>query len=188
MGGLRIHNTAEVSEKADIGEGTFVWNNAQVREGAKIGRNCIISKNVYIDRDVEIGDNSKVQNNSSVYRGVKIEDGVFIGPHVCLTNDKTPRAVNPDGSVKKDSDWKVSETKVKKGASIGAGSIILPGVIIGRFAMIGAGSVVTKDIPDHVLVYGNPATEKGYVCICGNKLNENMVCDICGFSLKDKSK
>lgn len=188
MSGLRIHNTAEVSEKADIGEGTFVWNNAQIREGAKIGRNCIISKNVYIDFKVEIGDNVKIQNNVSVYHGVKIGDGVFIGPNVCLINDKHPRAINPDGSSKKESDWTVSETKVKKDASIGAGSIILPGVVIGEFSIIGAGSIVTKDVPDHVLVYGNPATEKGYICVCGNKLNENMVCDICGFSLKDKSK
>ena len=169
---VKIHPTAEVSDKAQIGEGTQVWNQAQIREGVKIGRNCTISKNAYIDFNVEIGSNVKIQNNASVYHGVTIEDSVFIGPHVCLINDKTPRAINPDGSLKSKSDWEASETRIKKGASIGAGSVILPRIIIGEFAMVGAGSVVTKDVPDYGLVYGNPAKLSGHVDKSGKKQND----------------
>lgn len=167
-----IHETADVSNKANIGKNTKIWHQAQVRENVKIGENCIIGKNVYIDFGVEIGDNVKIQNNSSIYHGSKIEDGVFIGPHVILTNDKTPRAINPDGTLKTDHDWEEGKTLIKKGASIGAGSIILPDTTIGEFAMIGAGSVVTKDVPDYCLTYGNPAEIKGKVCKCGKKAKE----------------
>jgi UDP-2-acetamido-3-amino-2,3-dideoxy-glucuronate N-acetyltransferase len=158
-----IHPSADVSSKAIIGNNVMIWNNAQVRENAQIGENSILSKNVYIDFGVKIGKNCKIQNNVSVYHGVSIEDGVFVGPHVCFTNDKNPRAINPDFTMKNSSDWKISEITVKRGASIGANSTILPGVRIGKFAMIGAGSVVTKDIPDFSLAYGNPATVKGKV-------------------------
>jgi acetyltransferase-like isoleucine patch superfamily enzyme len=184
MHGVKIHSTAEVSKKAVIGKGTCIWNQAQVREGAKIGSDCIISKNVYIDFDVKIGNNVKIQNNSSIYHGVTIEDGVFIGPHVCLTNDKKPRAINNDGSLRKSNDWIVSKTIIKKGASIGAGSIILPGIVIGEYAMIGAGSVVTKNVAPYTLAYGNPAVEKGNACICGEKLNNKIKCSHCGFKMK----
>lgn len=173
-----IHKTAEVSEKARIGEGTRVWNWVQIREDAVIGKNCIISKGAYIDFGVKIGNNVKIQNNVSVYHGVTIEDGVFVGPHVCFTNDKIPRAVNPDGSLKSASDWKVSECIVGEGAAIGANSTILPGVNIGKWALIGSGSVVTKDVPDFGLVYGNPAKLHGYVCKCGNRINGK--CNVCG--------
>lgn len=164
-----IHPTADVSAKAKLGEGTKVWNWAQIRENADIGRNCIISKSVYIDFGVKIGDNVKIQNNVSVYHGVTIERGVFLGPHVCFTNDKIPRAVNPDFSLKSADDWVVCPTLVKEGAAIGANSTILPGVTIGRFALIGAGSVVTKDIPDFGLAYGNPAKVVGRVDAHGRK-------------------
>ncbi len=170
MRGVKIHSTAEVSKKAIIGKGTYVWNQVQVREGAKIGNNCIISKNVYIDFNVKIGNNVKIQNNASVYHGVKIEDGAFIGPHVCLINDKKPRAINKDGSLRKSDEWTVSNTIIKKGASIGAGSIILPGIVVGEYAMIGAGSVVTKNVSDYGLVYGNPAKLAGYVDKSGKKV------------------
>lgn len=167
---IRIHPTAEVSERASIGDGTSIWNNAQVREDAVIGKHCIIGKGVYIDAGVVIGDNVKIQNNVSVFHGVTIEDGVFIGPHVCFTNDMLPRAINPDGTLKSAQDWMVVNTVVRYGASIGANATIVCGVTIGMWAMVGAGSVVTKDVPDHGLVYGNPATLRGYVCKCGQKL------------------
>jgi acetyltransferase-like isoleucine patch superfamily enzyme len=180
-----IHPTADISPKARIGEGTKIWNQAQIRENAQIGVNCIISKNVYIDFDVKIGNNVKIQNNVSVYHGVTIEDGVFIGPHVCFTNDENPRAINPDESLKKSEDWEILKILVKKGASIGANSVILPGITIGEFALIGAGSVVTKDIPDYAIVVGNPSKQVGYVCKCGMRLEENKKCMECGLSLSN---
>jgi len=167
---VSIHPTADVSKQAKIGANTKIWNQSQVREGCVIGENCIISKNCYIDFDVKIGNNVKIQNNSSAYHGVTIEDGVFIGPHACLTNDKFPRAINEDGSLKNNSDWEAGKILIKKGASIGACSVILPNVTIGQFAMIGSGSVVTKDVPDFGLVYGNPAKLHGYVDKKGNKV------------------
>ena len=165
--GIRIHATAEVSDKAEIGEGSSIWHHAQVREGVKIGVNSIIGKGVYVDAGVPIGDNVKIQNYVSVYHGVVIEDGVFVGPHVCFTNDMRPRAVNPDGSLKAADDWVLSETLVKRGAALGANSTIRCGITIGEWAMIGSGSVVTKDVPAHGLVYGNPARLHGFVCACG---------------------
>ena len=180
-----IHPTADVSPNARIGKGTNIWNQAQIRENAQIGDNCIISKNVYIDFDVKIGNNVKIQNNVSIYHGVTIEDGVFIGPHACFTNDKKPRAINPDGTLKKSDDWEVSKILVKKGASIGANSTILPGILIGEFALIGAGSVVTKNVPDYASVIGNPSRQVYYVCKCAKKLEKNKKCNTCGLSLSD---
>ena len=166
---FKKHETAEVADKAEIGDGTSVWHFSHVREGAKIGKNCIIGQSVYIDSGVKIGSNVKIQNNVSVYHGVTIEDGVFVGPHVCFTNDLKPRAINPDRSLKSGDDWEVSKTLVKKGASIGANSTIISGITIGEFCMIGAGSVVTKDVPAFALVYGNPAKIMGEVDKRGNK-------------------
>ena len=169
---IRIHPTAEVSEKIEIGDGTSIWHHAQVREGVKIGINCIIGKGVYVDAGVPIGNNVKIQNYVSVYHGVKIEDGVFVGPHVCFTNDMRPRAINPDGSLKAVDDWVLSETMIKKGAALGANSTIRCGITIGEWAMVGSGSVVTKDVPAHGLVFGNPAKLHGFVCSCGTELEE----------------
>jgi UDP-2-acetamido-3-amino-2,3-dideoxy-glucuronate N-acetyltransferase len=191
--GVRIHPTADVSEQAQIGEGTSIWHQAQVREGAHIGRNCIISKGVYIDAGVTIGDNVKVQNYVSIYHGVTVEDGVFCGPHCVFTNDKQPRAVNADGSLKAADDWELTLTRVKRGASIGANAVIVCGVTIGEWAMIGAGSVVSRDVPDYGLVWGNPARLHGFACPCGHRLETdgetirsgddemiNMQCPKCG--------
>ena len=143
-----IHPTAEVSEQAQIGDGTKIWNLAQVREDSIIGENCIISKNVYIDTKAVLGNRVKVQNNVNVYHGVEVEDDVFLGPSMTFTNDLFPRAFNED--------WEITNTYVKKGASIGANATIVCGTSIGEYAMVGSGSVVTKDIPDHVIAYGNP--------------------------------
>lgn len=170
--GIRIHPTAEVSPNTEIGEGTSIWHQAQVREQARIGENCIIGKGVYIDAGVHIGNNVKIQNYVSVYHGVTIEDGVFIGPHVCFTNDLLPRAVNPDGSLKAADDWTLSLTLIQQGAALGANSTIRCGARIGRWAMIGCGSVVTRDIPDHGLAWGNPAGLHGFVCSCGTRLEK----------------
>ncbi len=170
MSSIFIHPTADVSADAHIGEGTRIWNLAQVREGAQIGAECIISKNVYIDFGVQIGSRVKIQNNVSVYHGVTVEDGVFIGPHVCFCNDMLPRAITPTGELKGQDDWEVGRVLVRRGASIGAGSIILPNVTIGAFALVGAGSVVTRSVPDQGLAHGNPARLRGYVCRCARKL------------------
>ncbi len=187
---VRIHASADVSEKAAIGEGTSIWHNCQVREGAHLGKNCILGKGVYIDAGVSIGDNVKIQNYVSVYHGVTLEDGVFIGPHVCFTNDMRPRAINPDGSLKAADDWVLSETLIKRGAALGANSTIRCGVTIGEWAMVGSGSVITRDVPAYGLVMGNPAKLKGFVCPCGEKMQEekiqgasvSMKCPNCGFS------
>ncbi len=168
----RIHPTADVSPRAQIGEGTSIWHQAQVREGTSIGRNCILSKGVYVDTGVVLGNNVKVQNYVSIYHGVTLEDGVFCGPHCVFTNDKRPRAITPDGSLKATDDWELAETRVKTGAAIGANAVIVCGVTVGAWAMIGAGSVVTQDVPDHGLVWGNPARLRGFVCACGHRLQE----------------
>jgi acetyltransferase-like isoleucine patch superfamily enzyme len=167
---VRIHPTAEVSDLAEIGPGTRIWNHCQVRENARLGQNCILSKDVYIDAGVQVGNNVKIQNGISVYHGVTLEDGVFCGPHMVFTNDRQPRAINPDGSLKSADDWVLSETRVKTGASIGAGAILVCGVTIGKWAMIGSGAVVTKDVPDYGLVYGNPARLHGFVSPYGPKM------------------
>jgi UDP-2-acetamido-3-amino-2,3-dideoxy-glucuronate N-acetyltransferase len=167
-----IHETAEVSDQAQVGEGTKVWHQAQIREEATVGANCIIGKGVYIDFDVVVGDKVKIQNGASIYHGVTLEEGVFVGPGACLTNDKYPRSITPAGELKRDEDWEADPVTVKYGASVGARAVILPGVVVGRFAMIGAGSVVTKDVPDHGLVQGNPARLVGFVCKCGRGLSE----------------
>lgn len=167
----RIHPLAEVSPDALIGAGTRVWHFAQIREGAALGENCIVGKDVYIDADVKIGNNVKIQNGALIYHGATIEDGVFIGPQACLTNDKYPRAITPEGELKSDQDWEVGTVHIGFGASIGAGAIIVTNVNVGRFAMVAAGAVVVNHVPDFGLVMGIPATLTGYVCPCGHKLS-----------------
>ncbi|RMF77382.1 MAG: N-acetyltransferase [Chloroflexi bacterium] len=164
-----IHDSATVETGADVGEGTKIWQICQIRSGASIGADCILGRGVFVDADVTIGNRVKIQNYVSVYTGVTIADGVFVGPHVCFTNDLKPRAVNPDMTLKSADDWTITPTRVEEGAAIGANSTIVCGVTIGRWAMIGAGSVVTKDVPAYTLVVGNPARQLGYVCACGNR-------------------
>jgi len=169
---IRIHPSADVASSASIGEGTSIWHQCQVREGAIIGENCILGRGVFIDAQVRLGSNVKVQNYVSIYHGVTIEDGVFVGPHVCFTNDLRPRAINPDGSLKSADDWVLSKTTIKYGAALGANSTIRCGTTIGKWAMVGSGSVVTHNVPDFGLVYGNPARLHGFVCTCGNQLTK----------------
>ena len=181
---LFIHPTADVSPEAIIGAGCRIWNQAQVREKAILGKQCIIGKDVYIDRDVQIGDYVKIQNQAQLFRGVVLESGVFIGPRVCFTNDRFPRAINSEGFLKTDDDWALEVTFVSYGASIGAGAVILPGIKIGPYAMIGAGAVVTRNVEEQQLVLGNPARLHGYVCRCGRRLqlNQRVVswqCKVC---------
>lgn len=158
-----VHPTAEVEDGAEIGENTKIWHLAHIRRNAKLGANCVIGRGVFVDAGVQIGNAVKIQNYVSVYHGVTIEDGVFVGPHVVFTNDKLPRAINADGSLKAADDWVLSETIVGYGASLGANAVIVCGVRIGRWAMIGAGSVVTRDVEDYGLVVGNPARLIGHV-------------------------
>lgn len=176
-----VHPTAEVSRDAVFGLGSQVWNSTKIREGAVLGTNCHIGCDVYIDTRVKIGDGVKIQNGVSVYEGVTIEDGVFVGPRVAFTNDLHPRAIDPDGRPR--DEWQIVPTLVQYGASIGAGAVIVCGVTIGRWAMVGAGAVVTKDVPEHALVLGVPAQVAGYVCRCGrsatNQEEDGWRCDLC---------
>jgi UDP-2-acetamido-3-amino-2,3-dideoxy-glucuronate N-acetyltransferase len=167
-----IHPLAEVSPEASVGACTRIWRQAHVREHAVIGKHCNIGKGVYIDAYVKIGSNVKIQNHVSVFEGVCLEDGVFVGPHVCFTNDLFPRAITRDGKLKSAADWTITPTLVKYGASLGAGSVIRCGITIGEFALVGAGAVVTRDVPPHALMLGNPARQHGYVCHCARPLTD----------------
>jgi UDP-2-acetamido-3-amino-2,3-dideoxy-glucuronate N-acetyltransferase len=169
-----IHPTADIHPKAIIGENTTIWQIVQIREEATVGRECILGRGVYVDARVNIGNCVKIQNYASVYEGVTLEDGVFVGPHVVFTNDKLPRAVNPDGTLKSPEDWIITPTLVHRGAALGANSTIVCGVTIGHWAMVGAGSVVTRDVPDFGLVVGNPARLIGYVCKCGKRMPDGI--------------
>ena len=177
---MEIHPSADVSPGSRVGEGTRVWQHAQVRERASIGRNCVIGKDVYVDADVVVGDNCKLQNGVNVFRPAVLEDGVFLGPGVVVANDRLPRAVNPDGTPKGVDDWEAVPVVVRRGAAVGAGSILLPGITVGEWALVGAGAVVTADVPAHGLVVGNPARLIGYVCACGTRVTADApVCPAC---------
>jgi UDP-2-acetamido-3-amino-2,3-dideoxy-glucuronate N-acetyltransferase len=169
-----IHPTAEVSETAQVGAGTRIWHQAQVREGAVIGKGCILGKGSYVDRGVRIGDHCKLQNGVFVFHGFNLERGVFLGPGAMLLNDRHPRAINPDGSPKSDDDWVASEGRIAYGASVGGGAIVLPGIDVGRMALVGSGSVVTKDVPERGIVVGNPARLRGFACDCGHPLSAHQ--------------
>lgn len=165
-----IAATAIVAESAAIGDGTRIWHHVQVREGARIGRECIVGKDAFIDAGVVVGDRCKIQNAALLYHGVTLADGVFVGPRVTFTNDLAPRAINPDGTPKGEADWVVTPTRVLEGASLGAASTIVCGVTIGRWAMVAAGAVVTRNVADHALVMGAPARQVGWVGEAGVRL------------------
>lgn len=187
-----VHESSYIDEPCQIGEGTKIWHFSHIMQNASIGKNCKIGQNVVISPNVVIGNNVKIQNNVSVYTGVICEDDVFLGPSCVFTN-----VINPRSFIERKSEYK--KTIVKKGASIGANATIVCGHNIGRYAFIGAGTVVTKDVPDYALVVGNPARLIGYVCQCGNKLNKvegKYKCSLCNkeyeminnnLSLKEKN-
>lgn len=174
-----VHPSATVEEGAVLGKDTKVWHGAQIRTRAKIGARCIVGKGVFIDFDVIIGDDCKFQNYACVYHGVMLGRGVFVGPHVVFTNDVRPRATSPDFGLLKDGEWEVGETVVGDGAAIGANSTILPNVRIGKWSMVGAGSVVTSDIAAYSLAVGNPARHRAWLCPCGSKVDSPR-CARCG--------
>jgi UDP-2-acetamido-3-amino-2,3-dideoxy-glucuronate N-acetyltransferase len=167
-----VHETSIVDDKCEIGKGTKIWHFSHVLSGSKVGEKCNIGQNVVIGPDAIIGNNCKLQNNVSVYKGVTLEDGVFCGPSMVFTNVYNPRAELS----KMD---QLRPTLVRKGASLGANCTIVCGHTIGRYAFIGAGSVVTKDVPDYALMVGNPARQIGWMCVCGEKLNDHFDCAIC---------
>jgi UDP-2-acetamido-3-amino-2,3-dideoxy-glucuronate N-acetyltransferase len=167
-----IHGTADVAATAHVAGSATVWHYAQVREDATIGENCIVGRGAYIGSGVEVGDNCKIQNYALVYEPARLANGVFVGPAVVFTNDQFPRAINPDGSIKSGSDWHAVGVDVREGASIGAKSVCIAPVVIGRWSLVGAGSTVVKDVPDFALVVGNPARRVGWVGRAGQPLTE----------------
>ena len=158
-----IAPTADVDKRALVAESAQIWHLAQVRENAVVGENCVVGRGAYIDLGVVVGDNCKIQNNALVYAPAVLEDGVFVGPAVVLTNDTFPRAVNPDMSLKAQDDWEPLGVTIRRGASIGARSVVLGGVEVGEWSLIGAGSIVTRDVAPHSLMVGSPARRVGWV-------------------------
>ncbi len=172
MANTFIHETAVVDDKVDIGSDTKIWHFSHVLQNSIVGQGCSIGQNVVIGPDVKVGNNCKIQNNVSVYTGVTLEDEVFCGPSMVFTN-----VFNPRCAIRRMDE--IRPTLVKKGASLGANSTIVCGVTIGEYAFVGAGAVVTKDVPDHALVMGNPAKQTGWMCECGEKINPEMICCVC---------
>lgn len=181
MNNYFVHQTSIIEDGAKIGKGTKIWLFTHVMKGAVIGNNCNIGQNVYIGKDVKIGNGVKIQNNVSVYESVELEDDVFCAPSCVFTN-----VINPRSAIDRKNEFK--PTLVKKGATIGANSTIICGIEIGKYAFIGAGAVVTKNVPDFALVIGNPARQTGWMCKCGVKLNfkdkEDIICKSCNLKYK----
>lgn len=172
----KAHKTAEIEKGAKIGKGTKIWHNSQIKKGSIIGNDCVIGHNSFIASGAIIGNNVKIQSNTDIWDKIILEDYVFIGPSVVFTNDKNPRAKYP----KEKDNW--LPTLVKEGATIGANATIICNTTIGKWAMIGAGAVVRKDIPDYAIVVGNPEKIIGYICECGEKLKfikNKSVCEKC---------
>lgn len=169
----RVHPTADIEDDVDVGAGTRIWHRAHVRTAARIGSQCVIGGGVYIDAGVHIGDRVKIQSGALVYHGVTVADEVFIGPGAILTNDRFPRATTPDGGLATDADWQVSPIHLERGCSIGAGAVVVAGCDVGSYALVGAGAVVTRSVPAHALVAGNPARRIGWVCACGQRLSDS---------------
>ena len=168
-----VHESSYIDDNVTIGKGTKIWHFCHVQSGARIGADCSFGQNVNIANNVKIGNGVKVQNNVSIYEGVELEDFVFCGPSMVFTNDLTPRAKYPKGPAG------YKNTILKKGATVGANATIVCGHIIGEWAMIAAGAVVTKDVPSHALMAGIPARQIGWVCECGERLSDNLECSKC---------
>jgi acetyltransferase-like isoleucine patch superfamily enzyme len=168
----RVEPSADVAESAQLGEGTTVWHLAQVREDAVLGENCIVGRGAYVGTGVRMGDNCKLQNYALVYEPAVLEDGVFVGPAVVFTNDHFPRSITPDGTLKRGDDWEAVGVTVRTGASIGARAVCVAPVTIGAWALVAAGSVVTKDVPDFALVAGVPAHRIRWVGRAGVPLDD----------------
>ncbi len=173
MSDFFVHESSYIDDDVKIGKGTKIWHFCHIQRGTEIGENCSFGQNVNVSNHVKNGNGVKVQNNVSIYEGVELEDYVFCGPSMVFTNDLTPRAKYPKGRAG------YKKTLVKEGASIGANATIVCGNTIGRWAMIAAGAVVTKDVPDHALMAGIPARQVGWVCECGNKLDADNRCSKC---------
>lgn len=177
------HETAIIDEGAKIGKGTKIWHFCHVSANAEIGEGCNIGQNVFIAPGTKIGNKVKIQNNVSVYEGVTLEDYVFCGPSMVFTNVRTPRCEYPRNTSK---DY--TDTLIKRGASIGANATIVCGITLGKNAFVGAGSTVTKDVPDYAMVYGNPAQINGYMCACGDtivdKTAKHLHCERCGTDIE----
>ncbi|MGD9527588.1 acyltransferase [Pseudonocardia sp.] len=167
---VRVAASADVDPTARIGAGSSVWHLAQVREGASLGRSCVVGRGAYVGSDVRVGDHVKIQNYALVYEPAELADGVFVGPAAVLTNDQHPRAVAPDGTPKGRDDWEQVGVTVREGASLGARSVCVAPVTVGRWATVGAGAVVVADVPDHALVVGVPARQIGWVGRAGVRL------------------
>ena len=176
-----IHPTAIVEDGATLELGVFVWHHAHVRTGATVGANTSLGKDVFVDEGVRIGRNCKVQNGAQLYKGCRVGDGVFIGPHVILTNDKYPRAVGPEGDERTSDEWIQGLIQIGDGVSLGAGSVVISGVHIGDWAAMGAGAVVTRNVEPHSLVVGVPGRVVGHVCYCGRAAHA-IPCEECGWS------
>jgi UDP-2-acetamido-3-amino-2,3-dideoxy-glucuronate N-acetyltransferase len=172
MDGPVVDPSADVDQRAVLGCGTTVWHLAQIREHARVGRDCIVGRGAYVGPGVVIGDNVKLQNYALVYEPARLEDGVFIGPAVVLTNDTYPRSVDTSGKLKRPADWVAAGVVVREGASLGARSVVLAGREVGRWALVAAGAVVTRDVPDFALVAGVPAKRIGWVGRAGEPLVE----------------
>lgn len=166
----QVAPTADVDDRADVGAGTKVWHLAQVREDAVVGQNCVIGRGAYVGPGVRLGDNVKLQNYALVYEPAQLADGVFVGPAAVLTNDEYPRAVTPEGRLKGGDDWTAVGVTIGTGAAIGARAVCVAPVRIGRWALVAAGAVVTRDVPDFALVVGVPAKRVGWVGQAGEPL------------------